>query len=73
MTVEISKYGANTTALPTRQRWEAPAIILGKRSLQVSAQDGAPGGPGVGPNGFLGPLSSIGRHRALAVRITALA
>ena len=59
MTVEISKYNANTSPLPTRQRWEAPAIVL-ERSLLVAAQDGAPGGPGVGPNGLLGPLSASG-------------
>ena len=59
MTVEISTYSGNTTPLSTRQRWETPAIVL-ERSLQVSAQDGAPGELGVGPNGILGPLSASG-------------
>lgn len=59
MIVEMSKHGANTTSLPARRRWEAPAIVL-ERPLQVSAQDGQPGGPGVGPNGVLGPLSTSG-------------
>jgi hypothetical protein len=52
---EISKYDANTAPLPTRQRWEAPTIVL-ERALQVTAQDGQPGGADCS----LEPLSQSG-------------
>jgi hypothetical protein len=55
---EISKYDANTAALPSRQRWEAPTIVL-ERALQVAAQDGQPGTQ-TDPNCFLEPLSQSG-------------
>lgn len=41
-----------------RQCWEEPAIIL-ERPLQVSAQGGPGGAPGM-PQGFLGPLGTSG-------------
>jgi hypothetical protein len=59
MTTTTTKPVANEAALPARQRWEAPAIVL-ERSLQVSAQDGPPNPVGSLPNGMLGPLGTSG-------------
>jgi hypothetical protein len=58
MTTTTSKPVANEAALPARQRWDVPAIIL-ERSLQVSAQDGPPNPMGA-PDGLLGPLGTSG-------------
>ena len=52
-----SKSVASTTSKPSRQRWQAPAIVL-ERSLEVSAQAGGP--PGAPYGGFLAPLSASG-------------
>jgi hypothetical protein len=49
-----------TSSQPSREQWEAPAIVL-ERSLEVSAQDGAPP-PALPGGGCLGPLGVSGHH-----------